>query len=235
MQKVFFIDVAKCSGCYNCQLACKDEHCDNEWLPYAKKQPITGQFWTKVTEHVEGSIPKVKIHYIPEICGHCENPACLSACKSNAIYKRDDGLVIIDPIKCTGCKACESACPYGSIYFNSELNIAQKCTGCAHLIDEGKAPRCVSVCPTEAFIYEDEEKIKDKLEGAICLKPESGCAPKVYYKNIPGKFIAGLIYDVAEEEVIKNAKCILSSKSDFSISYETTTDAFGDFGLRIYQ
>ncbi len=232
MGKVFLIDVAKCSGCYNCQLACKEEHCDNEWLPYAKKQPLTGQFWAKVNEHVEGTIPKVKIHYIPEICGHCENPACLSACSEGAIYKREDGLVLIDPLKCNGCKACVCACPYGSVYFNEKENIAQKCTGCAHLIDAGKEPRCVSVCPTEALIYEDEEKIKDKLEGATPLKTEEGLAPRLYYKNIPGIFVAGLIYDEAEEEVIKGALCTLVSKSDSSITYKTTTDAFGDFWFK---
>lgn len=231
MGKVFLIDVAKCSGCYNCQFACKDEHCDNEWLPYAKKQPLTGQFWTKITEHVEGSIPKVKIHYIPEMCAHCDNPACLNACAFDAIYKREDGLVIIDPLKCNGCKACIKACPYDSIYFNDELNIAQKCTGCAHLIDAGKTPRCVDVCPTEALLYEDKEKITDKLDGAVCMKEESGCAPRLYYKNIPGKFIAGLIYDEAEEEVIIGAKCILVNKEDSS-TFETETDDFGDFWFK---
>ena len=50
MAKAFVIDVAKCSGCYNCQLACKDEHAENDWMPYAKAQPLTGQFWCRVTE-----------------------------------------------------------------------------------------------------------------------------------------------------------------------------------------
>ena len=62
MSKVFVVDVAKCSGCYNCQLACKDENCENDWMPYSKPQPKTGQFWIKVHEHPEGTIPKVKIH-----------------------------------------------------------------------------------------------------------------------------------------------------------------------------
>lgn len=65
MAKAFVIDVAKCSGCYNCQLACKDEHAENDWTPYAKPQPLTGQFWCRVTDHVQGTIPKVRIHYIP--------------------------------------------------------------------------------------------------------------------------------------------------------------------------
>ena len=61
LANAFVIDVAKCSGCYNCQLACKDEHAGNDWMPYAKPQPLTGQFWCKVTDHVQGTIPKVRI------------------------------------------------------------------------------------------------------------------------------------------------------------------------------
>ena len=48
MAKAFLIDVGRCTGCYNCQLACKDEHCENDWRPYAAPQPLTGQFWMKV-------------------------------------------------------------------------------------------------------------------------------------------------------------------------------------------
>ena len=97
MAKAFVIDVAKCSGCYNCQLACKDEHAENDWTPYAKPQPLTGQFWCRVTDHVQGTIPKVRIHYIPRLCNHCKNAPCMAAAENGAVYRREDGLIIIDP------------------------------------------------------------------------------------------------------------------------------------------
>ena len=147
MSKVFLIDVAKCSGCYNCQLACKDEHCENDWTPYAAPQPLTGQFWCRVSEHVQGTIPKVKIHYIAKMCAHCADAACIKACPENAISRRDDGLVLIDPAKCSGCKKCMDACPYDVIYFNDKLKIAQKCTGCA---------LCAMMCPDSAIqVYKE--------------------------------------------------------------------------------
>ena len=127
MGKVFCIDVAKCSGCYNCQLACKEEHCTNEWLPIAAKQPMTGQFWLQVEEHVQGTKPKVKIHYIPVLCNHCSDPVCMKAAKDGAVYKREDGLVIIDPEKAKGQKEIAEACPYGAVFWNEELQIPQKC------------------------------------------------------------------------------------------------------------
>ena len=158
MSKVFVIDVAKCSGCHNCQLACKDEHCENDWRPYAAPQPPTGQFWCKVTEHPRGTIPKVKIHYIPTICNHCRTAPCLSAAQNGAVYRRDDGLVVIDPEKAAGQKQLVEACPYGAIYWNEELQLPQKCTMCAELLDDPdylsylgdpklKKPRCVEACP----------------------------------------------------------------------------------------
>lgn len=210
MSKMFVVDIARCSGCYNCQLACKDEHAKNDWLPYAAAQPLTGQFWCRVEDHVHGTIPKVKIHYESQLCRHCENAACMNACPSGAIYRRpEEGFVLIDPAKCTGCRACVTACPYGMVYFNEDKHIAQKCTGCAHLLDAGLGqPRCVEACPTDALRLVD-------------APPEEGL--RVVYKNRPGRFIGGLLYDPVEKEVIIGASCALS---DGRIAL---TDDFGDF------
>lgn len=230
MAKAFVIDVARCSGCYNCQLSCKDEHVGNDWTPYAKPQPEIGQFWIKVHENVCGTIPKVKIHYIAKLCNHCRNASCIEACPNSAIYRRNDGLVIINPELCTGCKACMAACPYDVIYFNSELGIAQKCTGCAHLLDNGYTkPRCAEACPTDAMVFGEEDELKDLIEGAVVMKPETGNGPRVYYRNIPGRFIAGTVYDPIEKEVIIGAKCRLNSGGKL---WEAVTDEYGDFWFK---
>lgn len=229
MSKVFVIDVAKCSGCYNCQLACKDEHCGNDWMPYAKPQPPTGQFWVKVNEHVEGTIPKVKIHYMAQMCNHCDDPVCMKVCGRYAITKRDDGLVIIDPDECAGCTACMQVCPYGVIYKNEELGICQKCTGCAHLLDNGaKLPRCVEACPTDALRFGEKEDFGTELDNAVRFD-KNGTGPNVYYLNVPGKFIAGTIFDPAEQEVIIGGK-VTATCGDEEVSGET--DDFGDFWLK---
>jgi len=228
--KAFMIDVGRCCGCYNCQLACKDEHVENDWTPYAKPQPETGQFWMKVEEHVRGTIPKVKMHYVPTLCNHCDHPPCIEACPDQAITKRTDGLVLIEPDRCTGCRNCLAACPYQAIYFNDELTLAQKCTGCAHLLDHGeKVPRCVEACPTDALMFGEEEDLKDLIDGATVLAPETGAAPRVSYRNIPGRFIAGTVYDPVAREVIIGARCLLTSGGKV---VETFTDAYGDFWFK---
>ena len=228
--KAFVIDVSICNGCYCCQIACKDEHVGNDWTPYAKPQPDTGQFWLKQNEFVRGTVPKVKMHYIPVLCMHCETAPCIPACPvEDTIYKRDDGLIIIDPEKCTGCKSCVDSCPYGVIYFNEDLNIAQKCTGCAHLLDNGwKEPRCVDACPTGALKFGEESEFDNLIKKAEVMHPEWNAKPRVYYLGIPKKFIAGTVYYPKEKEVVISATCTLTDSSNGK-TMTTSTDNFGDF------
>jgi len=164
------------------------------------------------------------------MCNHCDNPACVKAAKDGAVYQREDGLVIIDPEKAVGQKQIAEACPYGAIYWNEELNVAQKCTGCAHLLDNGYAlPRCVEICPTEALTFGDEDDMEELTTGAVVMKPETGCSPRVYYRNIPGQFIAGTVYDPVTKEIIKDApvRAVTGGKI-----IKTTTDGYGDFWFK---
>ena len=210
MGKVMIIDLAICNGCHNCQIACKDEHVANDWSPIAKPQPDTGQFWNKVINMERGTVPKVQVTYHHTICQHCEDAPCIDACTPDAIYRREDGIVIIDPEKCRGNQLCMEACPYENvIYFNDDLNIAQKCTFCAHLIDRGwTETRCSDACPTGAFTFgdEDDPDIKEKIAQAELLKPELPTRPRVYYLNLPKKWIAGAVYDSEADECLKGPR-----------------------------
>jgi len=228
MSKVFVFDTAQCSGCYNCQVVCKDEHCNNDWLPYAKPQPDAGQFWIKIDEHIRGTVPKVKVSYVANLCMHCDNAPCIDACSEEAIYKRNDGLVIIDPMKCVGSQLCLAACPYGVIYFNQDLKISQKCTGCAHLLDRSGwkyGPRCTDACVNEALRFGEEVEFSAELGGSEVMKPELGLSPRVHYLNLPRRFIAGTVYEPNTKEVVIGATCTISGDGTGTV----TTDGFGDF------
>ena len=227
--KAMVIDINRCNGCYNCQIACKDEHVANDWTPYAKPQPNTGQFWMKVTDVVQGTVPKVRVRYMHDICQHCDEAPCIKACVTKAIYKREDGIVIIDPVKCTGGRHCLDACPYGVIYFSSDLNIAQKCTFCAHLLDEGwKEPRCVDACPTDALRFGEEEDLREYIDGSELLHPEYNARPRVYYKGLLNKFfIAGGVYDPQKDECLEGCAVTLTNADGRKAHLKT--DDFGDF------
>jgi len=230
--KAFVIDVNECSGCFQCQIACKDEHCGNDWTPYAKPQPETGHFWGKLNYYERGKCPHVKVSHVFVPCQHCQDAPCIKACPvEDGIYERDDGLVIIDPKKCTGCQLCIDACPYGCIFYNAQLQLAQKCTGCAHLIDRGAvfAPRCADACPhaeTGALKFGEEAELD--LSGTETLHPEFGLTTRVHYKNLPKRFIAGTVYDPSVNEVVEGATCTLTGEGG---PYTATTDDFGDFWL----
>jgi len=231
--KVFIFDAEKCNGCYNCQIACKDEHCGNDWFPYAKPQPDTGHFWLKLNEREHGSIPKVKVEYYPTLCMHCDNPPCIteSGGSESPIYKREDGLVVIDPEKSAGRSDLADLCPYGAIYWNYELNIPQKCTGCAHLVDEGKLPHCVDLCATGAWRFGDESDFAEEIRRAKTLLPELNEKPRVYYINMPKLFIGGEVWNPADDEVIKNADITLINV-ETGAEHNTKSDHFGDFWFR---
>jgi len=191
-------------------------------------QPETGQFWNRLTEIVRGQIPHIKVAHASIRCNHCDSPACVASCPVKAITKRADGIVLIEPKKCNGCQLCIEACPYGNIYWNSSLKVAQKCTGCSHIIDRGwpiKEPRCVDVCPNYALRFGEKSDFSAEIAKATVLKPESGTNPNVYYLNYPKKFIAGTVFDPGTQTVVIGATCTLSGAG----SATTKTDSFGDF------
>lgn len=230
MSKAFMFDISKCVGCYNCQLACKVEHVDNDWQPYAAEQPTTGHFWMKVNEKTEGKRPQLQVTYLPTMCNHCKNAPCIDAAKDGAVYRREDGLIIIDPEKAKGQKQIMQACPYGAIYWNDELDIPQKCTGCAHLLDNTELePRCVDNCPTGALTFGEVADNMDFINGADVMHPEFGTYPQVFYRNIPGKFVTGLLFDPVKEEIVEGAKCRLTNGSK---GWEVYSDDFGDFWFK---
>lgn len=228
--KAFLIDLTKCVGCHDCQIGCKDEHVGNDWAPYAKPQPEIGQFWIKVNQYERGERPHVKVTYMPVMCNHCENAPCMKAAKDGAVYRREDGLVLIDPAKAKGQRAIVDACPYHVVFWNEELNLPQKCTGCAHLLDGDEpisVPRCVDNCHVDVITFGEEADLD--LDGTEVLHPEWGTQPRVFYRGLPKKFIAATVYDPEAKEVVIGATVTATGDAG---TFSTTTDDWGDFWLR---
>ncbi|HBG20767.1 MAG TPA: oxidoreductase [Desulfobulbaceae bacterium] len=228
------IDIKKCSGCYNCFLACRDEFYGNDYPGYSAAQPLHGQFWMQIQEIERGEYPKPKIAYVPKPCLHCEDAPCLTAAKDGAAYRRPDGIIMIDPEKAKGQEAIAKACPYRVIYWNEELQLPQKCTLCAHRLDEGeKQPRCVESCPTGAMVFGDLDDPASEIVKLAAdlpvedLHPEFATRPLIRYVGLPKRFVAGeIVFAGKEGECAEGVKVTLQGGG---VNLATATDLFGDF------
>jgi NAD-dependent dihydropyrimidine dehydrogenase PreA subunit len=164
---------------------------------------------------------------------HCDDPPCVRASVNGAVYKRDDGIVIIDPKKSVGQKEILSSCPHRVIFWNADRNIPQKCTLCAHLLDQGwKEPRCVEACPTGALLFGDLNDPKSAIskvwdsERIEILHPEFELRPRVKYMGIPKRFIAGTVMFKDKDQCAENVKVTLSGRGK---KQTVRTNNFGDF------
>lgn len=146
-QHGFFVDLSRCIGCNGCVIACKQWH---DLAPGPVK-------WMRVYQWECGTFPDTRIHLLPIMCYHCENPICARVCPHGAIHKEEKyGAVLIDTDKCQGTRKCWQACPYGTPQF--ETDPAQtvkmsKCNMCIDRLEEGLKPICVLSCSMRALEF----------------------------------------------------------------------------------
>ena len=180
------VDLRRCIGCQACTVACKAEN----------GVPL-GVFRRRVRTLMTGSFPDVKRHFVPISCFHCEHPKCLPACDKHrcydgqtetALYKREDGTVLVDPEKCRpGKKPCMTACPYNNIFYDPLTEKANKCTFCEHRVEHGVAPACVQTCEGGALQFGDVKDPNSAIAKAIAAndtavrKPRKKTTPSFHY------------------------------------------------------
>jgi Fe-S-cluster-containing dehydrogenase component/formate-dependent nitrite reductase membrane component NrfD len=172
------LDQTKCIGCHACTTACKSEN----------EVPV-GVTRTYVKAVDVGVFPQVRRTFQVTRCSQCEDAPCVAACPTGAMFRREDGIVDFDKTICIGCKACMAACPYDAIFINPDDHSAEKCNMCAHRLDVGLEPACVTVCPTEAILVGDASDPGSKVAQIIgrepvqVRRPEKETRPGVYYKG----------------------------------------------------
>jgi len=172
----FIIDNRKCIGCHACTIACKQEHD----LPIG-----VNRTWVKYVE--KGEFPNTRRIFSVQRCNHCADAPCVEICPVTALWQRKDGIVDIDGNRCIGCKACMQACPYDAIYIHPDDLTAAKCNYCAHRVEVGLAPPCVTVCPEHAIIAGDMDDPGTEISEMLAhhqvqvRKPEKGTRPKLFY------------------------------------------------------
>ncbi len=172
------LDQNACIGCHACTTACKSEN----------EVPL-GVTRTYVKSVETGTFPQVRRAFQVTRCNQCADAPCVAACPTQAMYRRDDGIVDFDKGICIGCKACIAACPYDAIFINPQDNSAEKCNLCAHRLDVGLEPACVTVCPTQAILVGDLNDPSSEVARVIAdepvavRRPEKGTRPGVFYSG----------------------------------------------------
>ncbi len=167
-QYAFYFDSSLCSGCKACQGACKDKNDLEVGILWRHVYEIAGGGWKK-----DGDLwrPDIFAYFLSMACHHCETPPCLPSCTPQLVFKRGDGIVLIDTPSCIGCRACEFACPYGAIQFNEAANKVTKCDFCLDRIGAGLAPSCVAACPMRALDFGDLDDLRKKYGGTDRVFP----------------------------------------------------------------
>jgi Fe-S-cluster-containing dehydrogenase component len=188
------IDLDTCVGCHACATSCK------EWNSVGYSAPLTdqdvrggdphGTWLNRVHSYEAGEGPGSRTVHFPRSCLHCETPACVTVCPTGASYKRAaDGIVLVNPDTCIGCKLCSWACPYGAREYDHGDGTMKKCTLCVDRIynetmaPEDRIPACVRACPTGARHFGDlgdPDSAVSRLvseRGGFDLLPEMGYRP----------------------------------------------------------
>ncbi len=204
------VDVAKCNekeGCTKCIQAC---HLVHNVPEFGDRAHQVKWVWKESAEHIFPSqenaylLAKFKDNSFLTLCNHCDNPPCVRVCPTQATWKREDGIVMMDWHRCIGCRYCMAACPYGSRSFNwmdprphiAQLNadfptrtkgVVEKCNFCEERLAQGQMPACVEVCPQKALVFGDvgipDSQLTELLRSrySIRRKPELGTGPEIYY------------------------------------------------------
>jgi molybdopterin-containing oxidoreductase family iron-sulfur binding subunit len=204
------VDVRKCQeqhDCDDCVAACHLTHnvpvFDNpkDEVKWIWKEDFHHAFHDQENEHLPSHIKHAKT---PVLCNHCDNPPCVRVCPTQATWKREDGVVMMDWHRCIGCRYCVVACPYGSRSFNwrdprphiKEIQtdfptrtrgVVEKCTFCDERLSRGQLPACVTACKHGALVFGDLENPESEVRKllaerfSIRRKPGLGTQPEVYY------------------------------------------------------
>ena len=147
----FYFDMTTCVGCKTCQIACID-----------KNDLPLGTLFRRVEVYDFGEFPNPHFYNLVIGCNHCENPACVTACPTGAMYKTEEGPVLHDDEICDGCGRCVDICPYGQPKLIPELGVVHKCDTCISIRQNGHNPICVDSCFMRALEFGDMDELREK-------------------------------------------------------------------------
>ena len=197
------MDITKCIGCGNCVRACATENHvpDGYFRTWVERYHVAD--WHQETPQVDspnggkngfppGTAKGGKNFFVPKMCNHCVDSPCTQVCPVGATFESPDGVVLVDPTYCLGCRYCIQACPYGCRFLNPTTRTAEKCTLCYHRITKGLTTACCESCPTGARQLADLKNPNDPIHEFLrthsvqVLKPNLATGAKAFYYDLDG-------------------------------------------------
>jgi Fe-S-cluster-containing dehydrogenase component len=204
------IDPRKClekDGCTDCIGACHAAHNvpsiddPRHEVKWIWKERFAGAFPDQETEYADEALTSKPVLVF---CNHCDNPPCVRVCPTQATWRREDGIVMMDWHRCIGCRYCVAGCPYGSRSFNwvdprpflksttldfptRTKGVVEKCTFCDERIEKGLQPACVEACPEKALVFGDlndpNSTVRQLLRARFALRRKAalGTRPAIHY------------------------------------------------------
>lgn len=203
-QKAFYFDSSRCSGCKTCQVACKDKHNLHNAIRWRRVYEVTGGEWIQQNDIW---ISDIGAYNLSLACNHCQDPICMKSCPNKALYKTEEGIVLVDETKCMGCRYCEWACPYDALALDTEKGIMTKCTLCYDYLAEGKDPACVAACPMRVLEVGDLDDLLKKYgshDNIYPLPPTHHTKPSLVINQHPSAE-GSKNWEIINKEEVKNA------------------------------
>lgn len=169
MPYAFHSNVARCTGCKACVLACKDAHDLGPETAFRQVYEYGGGSWER---HDDGTVSSDAFaYYVSVACNHCANPACLRVCPTGAMHKDENGLVTVDAQRCIGCGYCALSCPYRAPKVDRKVGHSVKCDGCADRVAAGQSPLCVEACPRRALDFGPADTLAERFGDEASVPP----------------------------------------------------------------
>ncbi|MCC7426551.1 MAG: 4Fe-4S dicluster domain-containing protein [Alphaproteobacteria bacterium] len=189
------IDLDVCVGCHACAVNCKEWNAAGHSAPLTDLDPYganaNGVWFNRVHSFEAGEGAASRTVHFPKSCLHCEEPACVTVCPTGASYKRvEDGIVLVNPDTCIGCKLCSWACPYGAREFDHDAGVMKKCTLCIdriyneNLEEADRVPACVSTCPASARHFGDLGDPGSAVSRLVAERGGYDLMPEMCYKPV---------------------------------------------------
>jgi Fe-S-cluster-containing dehydrogenase component len=182
------VDTTKCAGCRACEAACAETNhlaLPDDADAFAAQRTTAPGVFTVVNKAAspEGADER----FTKSQCLHCLEPACATACPTQALEKTRTGPVVYHADRCLGCRYCMVSCPFDvpKYEYESPNPRVRKCTFCAERQAEGLEPACTSVCPTGALTFGKRDALLAEARRRVYGQPDQ-YLPAIYGEEEAG-------------------------------------------------